>query len=302
MHCASFHFRYLCPLCVLHPHRAQLHSASLCSLLLTRAPCSASPSLPAPALLLIHSPCLASPSSAVLRSASHMCPVLCFTLLPCAHRLHLPHAPSLASPCSTVRCFASLTCTVTHFTLLACSALHLSLVPLLLALSLPAPACISHRPVLHFPLLRCARSAAHLSLAPRLTPPCSAVLLCSASHTCSLPHSTLLRGAASLCSSHTHHASLHPARLCSSLLHTLAPCLPSPCSAVLLLFASSTHTVPRFTLPRSAPLCFTHMPIHSTWLISALRHISLSHTALRSAPHTCPVPRCSLAGYSALCV
>ena len=82
-----------------------------------------------------------------------------------------------------------------------------------------------------------------------------------------------------------HRAPLHPGPLRSSaLLPTHAPCLTSPCLAVLLLSASHAHTVPRFTLPPCAPLCFTHTPRPSPLSHWLLRTLLPSHAPCSASP------------------
>ena len=193
------------------------------------------------------------------------------------------------APCHTPLCFASLRSV--H------GMLHLSFCPLHNAQRL-APPCstslhsllLTHAPCstsLHHSLstphtprvslypgpLRSA--AAHLSLAPRLTPPCYAV--------------------PSVCFSHMPRASLHSASLCSAVRLTHAQCLIS-LSLPALLCASHMH----YASLHPAPFCsfcrshMHHASLHPAPLCSPLHHtlhpclISLSLPALRSASHTAP--------------
>ncbi len=281
--------------------RAPLPPACLlCALLLKQAPCLASPCLPArrsashtcpvlrftlprcATLTVLHSPWASfhSISLPVLCCASHTCVMPCFTLLRCAsHTCTTPRFTLL--PCARP---ASHTCTTPRFTLLPCarSASHTHSMPrftLLRSARSASHAC----PVPRFTLLRCC--ALHLTLPSASLHPgplCSALLLTHApcltspltcaSHPCPLPHFTPVACSA-LCFSHMRHAPPHYASLCSAVHLTHAPCLASPRSSALFRFASHTHSMPCFTLLRSA----------------------------RSASHTCPVPRLNLLGSYPLC-
>ena len=301
--CTVLHFTP--PQCPPHMPRASFHPCPLCfALPLTHAPCL---SLHSTTLSSAHAPCSTSPHLAVLCSPSHTCTLphstllcgpapRCFSHIPHASphparlfsSLLLTHATCLAPPSLPLLLSASHTCPVPRFTLPRSHPLCLSHMPRapLHPASLCSPLCFWRMPrASPFTVPHCAPhmppaplhpttlcSAHPLTHAPCLTPPCSAVLLLSASHT-SHTHRLTLPASSPLSFSLTPHASLHPTSLCSALLRTLPQCLTSPSSAVLLLSPCHSSHTHRFTLPLSHPLCVSRMPrspLHHACLCSPL--------------------------------